>query len=179
MPCQSFSAWERSRKRGTLWLIGDPPASLCPRSGNMPTRSSSLFSWSTMVPVINTTWPPPFEGKRTRLPGLRSPAYPCSFLRIHDLARSTSFGGAPPLVFAGLGPGHQPGNPNADRNHGEIQYPNELAERSGRCALRSRVRIRSAEWRRADHWFYYACPTIAGGRPPVTSEPSPALSFHQ
>ena len=84
MPCQSFSAWERSRKRGTLWLIGDPPASLCPRSGNMPTRSSSVFSWSTMVPMINTTWPPPFEGKRTRLPGLRSPAYPCSFLRIHD-----------------------------------------------------------------------------------------------
>ena len=64
---------------------------------------------------------------------------------------------------------HQPGNFDADRNRGEVQYPNELAEWSGRCPLRSRVRIRSAEWRRADHWFYLAYPTIAGGRPSVTS----------
>jgi len=78
-PCQSFSTWERSRKRGTLWLIDDPPASLCPRSGNMPTRSSLFFSWSTMVPVIDTTWPQAFEGKRTRSPGLR---VACSLLLI-------------------------------------------------------------------------------------------------
>src|SRR5215469_4300338 len=29
-------------------------------------------------------------------------------------------------------PGHQPGDPDADRNHGEIQYPGKLAARSGR-----------------------------------------------
>src|SRR5215469_3563654 len=74
-------------------------------------------------------------------------------------------------------PGDQPGNLDADRNRGEVQYPNELAEWSGRCPRRSRVRIRSAEWRRADHWYYLACPTIAGGRPSVTSEPSPAHSI--
>src|SRR5215469_18223249 len=74
-------------------------------------------------------------------------------------------------------PGDQPGNLDADRNRGEVQYPNELAEWSGRCPLRSRVRIRSAEWRRADHWFYLAYPTIAGGRPSVTSEPSPPQNF--
>src|SRR6516164_10045855 len=87
-PCQSFSTWERLRKRGTLWLIGDPPASLCPRSGSMPTRSSLFFSWSTMVPVINTTWPQAFEGKRTRSPGLRVACSLLLILRIHDGARS-------------------------------------------------------------------------------------------
>ena len=86
-----------SRKRGTLWLIGDPPASLCPRSGSMPMRCSLFFSWSTMVPVINTTWPLAFfEGKRTRSTGLRVACLPLALLRIHDRARST------PLVFAGL-----------------------------------------------------------------------------
>jgi hypothetical protein len=53
--------------------------------------------------------------------------------------------------------------------HGDLQYPNELADRSGRCALRSGVRIRSAERQRADDRFHAACPAIAGGRPSVTS----------
>jgi hypothetical protein len=101
VPCQSFSTWERSRKRGTLWLIGDPPASLCPRSGSMPTRSSLFFSWSTMVPVINTTWPPPLEAKRTRSPGLRVACLPL-LISAYMMERGLPHPARTSLVFAGL-----------------------------------------------------------------------------
>jgi hypothetical protein len=67
-------------------------------------------------------------------------------------------------------PGDQPGNPGADRNNWDVQYPNELADWSGWRALRSGVRVRSAERQRADHRFHISYPAIAGGRPFVTSE---------
>ena len=83
----------------------------------MPTLSSLFFLWSTMVPVIDTTWLQAFEGKRTRSPGLRVACHSCSFLRIHDGARSTSSGGGPPLVFASLAGAPAPAPPARSRSN--------------------------------------------------------------
>jgi hypothetical protein len=52
---------------------------------------------------------------------------------------------------------------------GTFNIPTSWSSRLGRCALRSGVRIRSAERQRADDRFHAACPAIAGGRSSVTS----------